>query len=72
MRRNNSLNVHIPPGIENSHYLVVKGMGNESYSGVAGDLILLVMIEEHKNFTRDGGNVMSEVEVSVAKAITGG
>ncbi len=67
-----SLVVKIPPGIESGAKLRLRGQGEPGEQGGArGDLTILVEVEPHPYFTRDGRNLSVEVPVSVSEAILG-
>ena len=41
-------------------------------TGQPGDLLLKLTVEEHKTFSRDAENVLSEAEIPFTKAVLGG
>lgn len=58
------LKVKVPPGIEDGMRLVMRSQGEDGENGgPAGDLYVLVHIEEHPEFKRDGNDILSHVEV---------
>jgi DnaJ-class molecular chaperone len=66
------LAVKIPPGIESGARLRLKGRGEPGEKGAPhGDLTVLVDVESHPFFTRDGQNLTVEVPVAVSEAILG-
>jgi len=67
-----SLVVKIPPGIESGAKLRLRGQGEPSqHGGPRGDLTILVDVEPHPYFTRDGRNLSVEVPISVREAVLG-
>jgi curved DNA-binding protein len=60
------LSVKIPAGIEDGQSLRLKGQGSGG-----GDLRLLLRIEPHPFFRREGKNLILEVPLSVSEAILG-
>jgi molecular chaperone DnaJ len=68
-----TINLRIPPGIENGAKLRLKGLGEPGERGApAGDLYLLIRIEPHPDFKRDNLNIISTVEVPFTIAALGG
>ena len=67
-----SLVVKIPPGIDTGAKLRLKGQGEPGSKGApAGDLTIMIEIEPHSFFKREGQNLQVEVPISVADAILG-
>ncbi|UCD75527.1 MAG: DnaJ domain-containing protein [Phycisphaerales bacterium] len=64
------ITVKIPPGVESGAKLRIKGKGQPGPGGY-GDLILTVKIGKHPYFRRDGLNLMVDVPVTIAEAVTG-
>ena len=70
--RRESLVVKIPPGIESGAKLRLRGQGEPGEKGApAGDLTILVTVEPHPYFTRDGRHLTVEVPIGVDEAILG-
>lgn len=66
------VSVRIPAGIETGKKLRVPGKGSPSPTGgPAGDLYLLVNVEPHPSFSRDGANLTTEVQVPYSAAVLG-
>ena len=63
----NTLDVNIPPGIEDGQTLRLKGQGTGG-----GDTLLTVKVRPHPRFERKGRDVHVEVEVPLAVAVGGG
>jgi curved DNA-binding protein len=67
-----SLVVKIPPGIDTGAKLRLKGQGEPGTKGSPpGDLTIVVQVEPHPSFTREGRNLSVEVPISVSEAILG-
>jgi curved DNA-binding protein len=67
-----SLVVKIPPGVETGSKLRLRGQGEPSDRGGArGDLTVVLTVQPHPYFTREGRNLLVEVPVTVAEAILG-
>lgn len=66
------LKVKIPEGISNGQAITIRGKGNEgSNGGPAGDLYLVIYVEEHEVFKRVGNDVYYELPISVITATLG-
>lgn len=67
------LTVTVPPGVDNGTQLRVAGEGHSGpLGGPPGDLFIVMNIEEHDVFKRDGYNVVSLHPVSYATMAIGG
>ncbi|MBV8888127.1 MAG: J domain-containing protein [Alphaproteobacteria bacterium] len=67
-----SLDVTIPPGIENGQVLRLKGKGSPGFGGgPAGDALIEVHVAPHPFFRRDGDNIHMELPVSLSEAVLG-
>ncbi len=65
--------VRIPPGADEGSRVRIKGHGERPASGgPAGDLILVLHVEEHLLFERKGDDLYLNVPVSVSEAVKGG
>ncbi len=70
---NRSINVRIPPGVENGQRIVVKGKGYTGYNnGPPGDLYVNVQVTPHPRFGRVGRHVTVTVPISYPQAVLGG
>ena len=68
-----SMDVRIPPGIDDGQILRLKGQGGPGIGGgPAGDALIEIHILPHPHYTRDGSDITIEVPVSVAEAVLGG
>jgi DnaJ-class molecular chaperone len=63
----NTVDVAIPPGIEDGRTLRLKGQG-----AAGGDALLAVKVRPHPRFERKGRDVHVDVEVPLATAVAGG
>jgi molecular chaperone DnaJ len=72
VRRTESIDVRIPPGVANGGRVRVPGKGNAGTMGApAGDLYLRVVVHPHEFFERRGNDLYTKVPVTVAEATTG-
>ncbi len=67
-----TVNVKIPAGVDQGSRLKLRGEGEAGESGgPSGDLYVLLDVEEHPIFSRDGNDLVCEVPVSIAQAALG-
>jgi len=67
-----TLDLTIPPGIEDGAKLRLRGRGQPGmYGGTPGDLIVTVHIGRHPTFRREGLNLLMDVPLSIAEAVEG-
>src|SRR6266849_6562252 len=72
VRRTETIDVRIPPGLENGARLRVPGKGNSGTMGApAGDLYLRVDVRPHPFFERRGNDLYTKVPVTVSEATLG-
>jgi len=67
-----TVNINIPAGVQEGMQLSMSGKGNAGErGGMAGDLIILIEEEAHKDLQRDGLNVAFELHISFPDAVFG-
>ena len=67
-----SFDVDVPAGISDNTRLKLSGQGDAGRNGgPPGDLYVDISVKPHKQFTRDGYDVHSQVEISFAQAALG-
>ena len=67
------LTFNIPPGIDNGNTLNISGVGDNSVTGVPrGDVHVVVLVEQHELFHRQGSDIIQMVPVSCIAAMIGG
>lgn len=72
VRKEHTLQVKIPAGIETGNRLRLSGEGEAGeQGGPPGDLYVVVTVAPHKTFDRDGQHVLLELPVSVTQATLG-
>ena len=72
VRKNQTIKVKIPAGIDDGQTLNLRGKGNAGLDGgPAGDLLITVFVKSHPLFERDGNSVLMEMPVSFAQAALG-
>ncbi|MGN1250506.1 MAG: molecular chaperone DnaJ [Candidatus Spyradocola sp.] len=72
VRRQRTITVTIPAGIDNGQALTLRGEGEPGKrGGSAGDLYVAISVRPHRKFRRDGVNLYSEMNISFAQAALG-
>ncbi len=72
-RKDTTLTIDIPAGVDTGSYMKKKGMGQAAPNGgVPGDLIILFRVEPHKLFIRDRFDLKIDLPVSYKVAALGG
>ncbi|MCX5654559.1 MAG: J domain-containing protein [Planctomycetota bacterium] len=66
------LEVRIPPGVRDGQRLRLRGKGSPGVGGgPAGDLYLVIRVEPHPYFRREGQDIYIDVPISVSEAALG-
>ena len=66
------VSIKIPAGVEDGMQLKVSGKGNEAPGGgMAGDLIVLIEVDENSHLKRDGENLHFDLYISYPEAALG-
>lgn len=72
VRRNRTIHVKIPAGIDNDSRMRVAGQGEPgAKGGPPGDLYLFIRVRPHKIFARRGNDVYCEVKINFPQAALG-
>jgi molecular chaperone DnaJ len=72
IRKTETIDVRIPPGVANGGRVRVPGKGNAGTMGApAGDLYLRVIVHPHEFFERRGNDLYTKVPVTVPEATLG-
>jgi molecular chaperone DnaJ len=73
IRREKTLSVSIPPGVEDGTRIRLAGEGEVGLRGAApGDLYIFVGLAQHQIFQRDGANIFCRVPLPFTTAALGG
>ncbi|MBV9290201.1 MAG: DnaJ domain-containing protein [Hyphomicrobiales bacterium] len=68
-----TLEVAIPPGVEDGQILRLKGKGAPSPGeGPPGDALIQIMVQPHRYFTREGDDILLELPITLKEAALGG
>jgi molecular chaperone DnaJ len=71
-RRHESVEVNIPAGVEDGQMLRIPGKGGHGINGGPnGDLYLVLHVQEHDRFVREGKNIFLDVPISAVDATLG-
>jgi len=72
VRRNRTITVTIPAGIDNGQTISMRGQGSAGVNGgEAGDLFVTVSIKPHAEFEREGNAVLLNLPISFVQAALG-
>jgi len=71
IKKEETIKIKIPAGVEEGNYMTVGGKGNEDINGVAGDLNVLFEEKEHNYFIRNGDDVIIEAHIAFSQAALG-
>lgn len=71
-RQSRSVKVSVPPGVEDSMQMRVRGEGESGGpSEPDGDLYVILRVRQHETFERDGDELVCELPVTFAQAALG-
>ena len=71
IRKRRSIKVKIPAGVDTHTRIRMRGEGNQSKDGIPGDLDLIVYVQPHEIFTREGYDIHSTSPLSFVQAALG-
>jgi molecular chaperone DnaJ len=72
VRREKVLEIRIPAGVDNGARLRIQGEGEAGlHNGPSGDLYVVIYVEEHPFFQRQGNNIYCQVPIGIAQAVLG-
>ena len=71
-KKEETIKVKVPAGVEEGNYMTLNGQGNEDLSGNPGDLFVVFQEVEHDYFVRDAEHVIMELKISYPTAVFGG
>lgn len=71
-RKKKKIEVTIPQGVSQDSYLKLRGEGHSGINGGGrGDLYVVMQIQEHEFFKREGDEIILEVPVTLSQAVLG-
>jgi curved DNA-binding protein len=65
------IQVRVPPGVRDGQRLRLAGQGGPGMGGPAGDLYLVIRVQAHAYFRREGQDIYIDVPISVSEAALG-
>src|SRR3989344_5778418 len=71
-KREESITIKIPAGISVGEMIRLSGVGEAVPGGIAGDLYVKIHIASHPVFTREGNNVVMDLNIKLSDALFGG
>lgn len=72
VQEESTLKVNIPAGVSEGNYLTLQGQGHAGRrGGPSGDALVVIHEEEHKLFTRDGDDVVLDLDITFPQAALG-
>lgn len=72
VRKNRTIRITVPAGIEDGSDIIIGGMGNVGNNGApAGDLYVRINVRPHKYFVRQGENLFVQIPISMTQAALG-
>jgi molecular chaperone DnaJ len=73
VRKEKVLEIKIPAGVDNGARLRIQAEGEAGIQGgTPGDLYVVIYVEEHPFFQRQGNNIYCQVPIGIAQAVLGG
>jgi DnaJ-class molecular chaperone len=66
-----TIDIKIPPGVKDGSRVRIRGKGQDSPSGEAGDLFIITRVHDHPYFRRDGQDILLDVPISLYESIQG-
>lgn len=73
VRKEKVLEVKIPAGVDNGARLRIQSEGEGgAHGGPPGDLYVMIFVEEHPFFQRQGNNIYCQIPIGIAQAALGG
>lgn len=70
-RRQEEIRVSVPPGVSDGEMIRMPGQGETAAGGGAGDLYVKLHVKQDPNFTREGTNLITNLDVKLTDALLG-
>ncbi|MCK5759727.1 MAG: molecular chaperone DnaJ [Candidatus Delongbacteria bacterium] len=72
VRDEKTISIKIPPGVSEGQYITLSGEGNAGKrKAPTGDLIAIIIEQDHKYFHRDGEDIYYDLKLNIAEATLG-
>lgn len=65
------ISVQIPAGIRNGEMIRLSGAGEAIPNGIPGDLYAKIHVQQHEHFTREGDNLVMDLNIKLTDALLG-
>jgi DnaJ-class molecular chaperone len=66
-----TIDIKIPAGVKDGSRVRIRGKGQQSPGGEAGDLFIVTRVHEHPYFRREGLDILLDVPISLYEALLG-
>ncbi len=67
-----AIDVEVPAGVSTGDYITLRGQGNSApRSGVPGDIMVVLEVEEDARFVREGADLVFEMPITFSQAALG-
>jgi len=70
-KKQEEINVKIPAGINNGEMIRLTGVGEAVPGGTPGDLYIKIHVTPHKEFHREGSNLVMDLDIKLTDALLG-
>lgn len=70
-KREESISVKIPAGIQNGEMIRLSGAGEAVSAGISGDLYIKIHVTPHPVFVREGNNIVMDLHIKLSDALLG-
>lgn len=71
-RKQENLDIEIPPGIQNGEVVKLVGMGEDVFGGISGDLYVKIGVTPHPFFHREGSDILMDLQLPISVMLMGG
>lgn len=71
LKKEEEVKIKIPAGIDNGEMIRFSGGGEAAKGGTSGDLYIKTHVKKHKNFHKEGNDLIMNLEVKLSDAILG-
>ncbi len=71
VRRERTITVKVPPGIDDDYQLRLQSQGETSLTGTPGDLYIRIHVKRHPYFRRDEDDLLFDLKIGFAQAALG-
>lgn len=71
-RKQENLDIDIPPGIQNGEMIKLVGFGEDIFGGTSGDLYIKIGVTPHPVFRREGNDILMDLQLRISTMLLGG